>query len=383
MEMLLYSEVNILSIVVMLIIAISAMRINRPMTHKTMLFVASVLLAALANAFDFVWNLGMTYVQNISVDVRCLINFCYFVSLGASTYFWFLYTETVFNGTRMSKRNCILSAIPLFVLAGLLVTSYFTGCAFYFDADGNYYRGPFFFCQHVLAYGYILLTSAVCLKRAAATENYDRKGELLTMAAFIVPPVICALMQTFLQQLPILSVGIVVSFILVFVQAVSNMISKDELTQIANRKEMLRYLSSEIRNLKSEDNLYLMFLDIDHFKQVNDLYGHAHGDKALTVMASVLRRISAETEGFCARYGGDEFIFIIKCSDEREVVQLKKKIQQLARQRSRDEKLERELSVSIGYVRYKTRMHGIQQFIAAADAAMYAERESIRAHQLH
>ncbi len=148
------------------------------------------------------------------------------------------------------------------------------------------------------------------------------RGELLTMAAFIVPPVICALMQTFLQQLPILSVGIVVSFILVFVQAVSNMISKDELTQIANRKEMLRYLSSEIRNLKSEDNLYLMFLDIDHFKQVNDLYGHAHGDKALTVMASVLRRISAETEGFCARYGGDEFIFIIKCSDEREVVQL-------------------------------------------------------------
>ena len=377
--MLLYSEVNILTFVIMTIIAISAARVNSPVTYSTSLFMTSVLCAAAANVFDFFWNIGMTYYQAMPEDAKWIVNFGYFTALGVSTYFWFLYTETVFRGFRMSVKVCALVSIPLFILGGLIIVSYFTGWTFYFDESGIYHKGPLFYLQHVLAYGYIVAASLLCFVRALGKDNYDRKGELLGRASFIFSPIICAVIQLAFQNIPILSVGIVISFLQVFIQTMSNMVSKDGLTQIANRKELYRYLSSEIRNLRPEENLFFMFMDIDHFKNVNDEYGHAEGDRALIVLARVLDSMSTETGGFCARCGGDEFAFAIKSESVEEALQIKKKLQKMAAKKSREEGLRRELTITVGCVRYDESMGGVQKLIAAADEAMYNERRIARA----
>ena len=51
-------------------------------------------------------------------------------------------------------------------------------------------------------------------------------------------------------------------------------------------------------------------LDIDYFKEYNDNYGHQEGDRCLVSIANTIRNLVEEAEGFCARYGGDEFIII-------------------------------------------------------------------------
>jgi diguanylate cyclase (GGDEF)-like protein len=85
----------------------------------------------------------------------------------------------------------------------------------------------------------------------------------------------------------------------------------DELTQAYNR----RFFSEQIRELfntnKSKRRLMtVMMVDIDHFKQVNDTYGHLVGDEVLKLVADVLKKFTPK-DGYCCRYGGEEFAILL------------------------------------------------------------------------
>lgn len=80
----------------------------------------------------------------------------------------------------------------------------------------------------------------------------------------------------------------------------------DELTKLLNRKSFSLWFDS-VRLLQGKENLCLYLLDIDHFKEINDTYGHAAGDAALTMLAQILDR-AFEGVGKNGRWGGDEFV---------------------------------------------------------------------------
>jgi diguanylate cyclase (GGDEF)-like protein len=92
---------------------------------------------------------------------------------------------------------------------------------------------------------------------------------------------------------------------------------KDTLTGLLNRKRLektLEYvLASRNRGRRDDDrggNDYLAVLDIDHFKSVNDTFGHLIGDEVLLAFANLMRRSLREGDG-CYRYGGEEFIILL------------------------------------------------------------------------
>ena len=374
LALLLYSEINIISVIMMIVIANSALRLHGNVTDRTILFTGSVLLAVGSNVCDFVWNLGLTGYIGLSAGASWAVNSLYFLTLGGCTYCWLLYTEAVFGGTVPKRRSRLLAAIPLCMLGVLLAASLFTGCAFYFDAAGVYHRGPLFYLQHMLAYCYVVFASLLCLWRAVKTQNYDRRDELFAMSAFILPPLVSIALQMYFQSIPILAVGIMVSFLEVFLSIQRNMIALDELTGIPNRREMLRHLGAEVRSPLTKGALWFLFLDIDNFKRTNDVYGHDEGNRALRVLASVLRRIAAQENGFCARYGGDEFAFAVKCDGEEAVKAIRRRIHLDAEQESVRANLKTTLSVSIGCARYTPDMNGIAALVSTADADMYRHK---------
>lgn len=365
----------------MTVIAINAIRMGTSIKEKTMLFVASVICAAVANIADLMWNIGKQNPGMISTDRMWTINFMYFFFLCGCTYCWFLYTQTDLNGKVPSIKFCLFNAIPIFLLIALLIISYFNGCLFYFDENHGYHQGPLFLLQHVLAYVYILYASLVCLRHALMSENYARRDDLFAMASFVLPPIICTLFQLFFQTIPILAVGIVISFLLVFIQNLEGMVSKDMLTDIANRREMLRYLSAKLKNVGSGKSLYFMFIDIDSFKKQNDEYGHAEGDRALETLAAALKQLGIETGGFCARLGGDEFAFAVECSDDDEAESVKKRMNDLADEKSGEMNLKMKLSISVGYAKNKSGGE-IASLISSADEAMYEEKAAKKAKRL-
>ncbi|MFC4453467.1 EAL domain-containing protein [Deinococcus sonorensis] len=80
----------------------------------------------------------------------------------------------------------------------------------------------------------------------------------------------------------------------------------DATTGLANRPALLRFLHQEAQ----EPHCGVLFIDLDEFKRVNDLYGHAVGDRVLVRMAGRLRR--AAPDAFIARYSGDEFVLVTR-----------------------------------------------------------------------
>ncbi|NCB03494.1 MAG: sensor domain-containing diguanylate cyclase, partial [Spirochaetia bacterium] len=82
----------------------------------------------------------------------------------------------------------------------------------------------------------------------------------------------------------------------------------DPLTQILNRKALFEQVDKErIRILGSEGTLSLIMMDIDHFKEINDTYGHEAGDRAIEKLVEVVAHILG-SEHLFGRYGGDEFV---------------------------------------------------------------------------
>jgi diguanylate cyclase (GGDEF)-like protein len=86
---------------------------------------------------------------------------------------------------------------------------------------------------------------------------------------------------------------------------------RDDLTGLYNRRHLMRALDTELaRAERSGAPLSVVLLDIDHFKSVNDTYGHQVGDELLVAIAGVLSA-SARQEDTVARYGGEEFVVLL------------------------------------------------------------------------
>jgi two-component system cell cycle response regulator len=94
-------------------------------------------------------------------------------------------------------------------------------------------------------------------------------------------------------------------------QQVKELAATDELTHILNRRAFLNILERELkRSNRLETTLALLLIDLDHFKEVNDLYGHLAGDAALCEIAFLLKQSIREID-ILARYGGEEFVIIL------------------------------------------------------------------------
>lgn len=90
----------------------------------------------------------------------------------------------------------------------------------------------------------------------------------------------------------------------------------DYLTALANRRYFENSLSRALSRRSSDiNNLCILLIDIDHFKQINDYYGHAAGDTVLSYVARMLES-QMRSEDMVARYGGDEFVAYMRCEHE-------------------------------------------------------------------
>jgi diguanylate cyclase (GGDEF)-like protein len=151
----------------------------------------------------------------------------------------------------------------------------------------------------------------------------------------------------------------------------------DPLTQLLNRRAFDAEFSRAVaRAGRSGLVLGLMFIDLDHFKEVNDTYGHTAGDSILREAAARIKAFTREVDTL-ARYGGDEFVIVLEgleSPSDAEIVA--GRILDGFRMGFQYESVRIELSASIGIAIYPGDGRTPSQLFEAADRAMYCVKES-------
>lgn len=152
----------------------------------------------------------------------------------------------------------------------------------------------------------------------------------------------------------------------------------DPLTQLPNRRHGLDYLQSEWAVAQGNTlPLAFLMLDIDHFKQVNDTWGHTAGDAVLRRLAELLRAVS-RAEDLVFRYGGEEFAVVLPRTPLATAVQVGERIRRLASVETFEwEDWIIPITLSVGVAAAAGR-NDSQELVKAADDALYQAKESGR-----
>lgn len=152
----------------------------------------------------------------------------------------------------------------------------------------------------------------------------------------------------------------------------------DALTGLPNRRRLLEAFGDLSRNLKDNSFRAIMMLDLDGFKPINDVYGHAFGDKLLRSFADRLAE-TVGSDGIVARLGGDEFAIVSPVfKDKTEASGFARRL--LTRLGDRFEFGERQISIGtgIGISLYPHDGHAITELLRRADIALYRAKSSGR-----
>ena len=145
----------------------------------------------------------------------------------------------------------------------------------------------------------------------------------------------------------------------------------DPLTGLYNQRYLMRHLAGLIGNGQPPELVALM-IDIDHFKSVNDRWGHATGDHVLRQVADTLRSRTRVFDSL-ARYGGEEFVVIMSGASATDAVRAAERLRAAIQSMEfiPDEKTQHRLTVSIGVSRSTRADITSQQLLGAADRALY------------
>ena len=152
----------------------------------------------------------------------------------------------------------------------------------------------------------------------------------------------------------------------------------DPLTGLANHGHFWSTLTKEIDRAKRyERQLSLAMIDIDHFKEFNDKYGHVRGDHALAGVAHVIRDWS-RVHDFAARYGGEEFALILPETGDGGQRVVAEKFRQAVQEASISPEGPGDLTVSIGIASFPRDASEPSALVEAADAKLYEAKAAGR-----
>ncbi len=151
---------------------------------------------------------------------------------------------------------------------------------------------------------------------------------------------------------------------------------KDQLTEIYNRKK----LDDILDQLNSSTDKYaILYLDLDKFKEINDVHGHEVGDRLLVYFTKRIKQIIREQDLFI-RIGGDEFIIIVKdTADTNEIINLVSRLEWSVLPKFKIDEITLELETSIGYGIYPNDGDTFDKVLLVADEMMYKDKKNRQA----
>lgn len=380
MTVIYYSEINLICITLLFIF-------TRQIRYK------SGQLSADSRIFSMIlWATGIMCASDMVAGIcrgqffggaRALIeisNLIYYEAISVISFLWMAY---VFAKLKIieNKKELFPWSIPLIAISIVTLINPFTQWLFTIDENNLYARNIGVYFHWIVSWAYLIITTIIIAYKIIREKDKRKRQEIIPLLSFIVAPAIAAAIQMLFYGVTCYQVGITVSIIIIFLTEQNNQILTDALTGLNNRYGFNKYWENYMQR-HSETKLFLMMIDIDNFKQVNDKFGHLEGDRALADVADAVKQSceDAAFQIFACRYGGDE-ILIAGCDCRQdEFSEIKTQIHKQIEEKNYTKNYPYVLSVSIGTASGTClSSDDIDNLLRKADEAMYAEKSAQKA----
>lgn len=342
-------------------------RFNRSIISFILYFVSDIFWAAVLGG-------ALPNVRWLTV----LLNLSNYVLMSVMAYEWFMFMAASLKlPFRDDRRKMRLLLLPmavsfLFVAVVFIVSPYFLVSE---SGELNVLYHPM---QLSAPLFYLLFSSFLALKDARTKVSREDK-EFCWMFAFIPFGVIFGgLLQLLFLKSPAFCFGSTLMLLWFYIQHMQTLISVDELTRLNSRGQINRYMA-QVR-YRENVTVSVMMLDVDRFKQINDTYGHAEGDRALMIVSEAIKSTCGKikTPIFIGRYGGDEFTLIVQDSGEYDdyPAQVTEILRAELARKAQEKNLPYLLEVSIGYDRLRDKNDTMKECLIRADEKLYLDKKS-------
>ena len=322
---------------------------------------------------DIFWALGQGGLVPFNTTLNKLANTVGLIAVTLLTLGWCIFVIYRIDQNKSKNMKLLMGMHYAIAAVDCMITiaSVFNGFYFYIDEKDIFQFADGYIVHIIFIFIQLFGSGIYSFEQSFSNKQVKLKKEYRLPLLFIIIPSATAILEGILPLSPIVSLGIFLPIHFAFLEIQNSEIYSDALTGLNNRRRMEIFLQDMIHGAMEEKPFRIHMIDVNDFKQVNDKFGHIVGDRTLQLVADALHNVSDKLHGFCARYGGDEFVLIV--SDEADVQEAIQNEVNALRQKCAD--LIPTISVCTGCATCRSGAITAAQLIAQADEQLYIQKE--------
>lgn len=302
--------------------------------------------------------------------------FLYLASSSLGMLWVFFVDYRIFHSLKRLSRQLLPLGIPFLVIVILVLSDFFGfGSLFSIDSDNVYVRGKLVFVSYIVMFYYYLYSIIL------AASAFRSKGHVrfFPVFYFILPIILGTIVQGLFYGLSVGWLGVSLAFFFVQMQLQNFNAFVDELSGLYNRR-YYNYLLEKTVKSKNFKSVSGIMMDVNHFKSINDRFGHTTGDDAIRSLGIILSEITTE-RNTAFRLSGDEFVVLSPDLSYEDTQQLVQELQAAVERFNGHEGKPYKLSLAVGCSVSSTENFDSDRFLHQMDVQMYAAKARYHAEQ--
>ena len=361
-----YSDLLIFSILINVVMLVFLYKNQSRQSYSTKLFQWFILSIILVAIFEILSWIAAVPGNKALIPVQYLTNVLFFSCNLLPVAFGLRYLDyIIFVSKEKNKKRFFLYLTPAYLnIVFVICNIFFDGFLFRIDAANTYHRGIGSYIEN----GFAFLVAAI------AVLHFFRNKQMITgrmtqvILILTLIPVAGILLQILFYGLALSLPAYTLAIFITFLLMERNEMLKDPLTLLNSRVQMENRLGYK---LKSDEPFTAIMIDVDDFKNINDIYGHTVGDQVLKDISGMLLS-GANFEDFVCRFGGDEFFVILESVNEIGNSYIKRIDQRLSEYFS-NKPYSVSLSYGVLYVDHSTK-YTVKELLRITDRRMYKNK---------
>lgn len=308
-------------------------------------------------------------------SICLLLNACLFIMNAIFAYLYLCYiSHKLFKEHRYLRYLRIWGAIPSGIICLMCLGNLFTDVFFGITAQNVYYRTSLAWVSYFVTYLYLLAG-------AWLARYHHRKIDLtrsMPVGLFLLPVFVGSALQFYFYGLALIWPSVAIGLTAMQITLQNEESTLDVLTGVYNRNYLIHYWDYVAMRTRQGYQLAGILLDINEFKQINDLYGHNAGDRVLCDISDVLKH-SIGPDTLLARYGGDEFVILTEASSPDVLQEIRNRIHAGMAEYNASGRAPCFVSLSIGMARLENT--SLSDLFNRMDRNMYLEKNNFYREQ--